>query len=478
MTARALAALAEKLGERIALDEETRARYASDFGRIVHRLPGAVARCAGAEEVAEVVQHCREHGISVVARGEGHSQAGQSTTEGGVVIDTTAMRTIHTIDVAGLTATADGGVLWRDLVEQSLAHGLVPPVLTNNLAVTLAGTISIAGVGVTSYRYGTQADNVTELEVVTGTGEIVTCSRAENPDLFDVVRCGLGQFGIITRVTTRLRRCAPQMRMYHLLYDDLGALMDDAAVIMRPDNHARFHGLEARCAPCPIFTKRIGPGMDLGTGRQLYAHWMFPLFLFVEYGDDAPDDATVLAGFRHYRHLLTEDLSQAEYCNRLLPVFELWRRSGYWDMSHPWVEATLPWEAARRLLPMVLENLPPQALGPGGQILLWPARADTSAAPLFRYPDSAPDLEPNLMGVGIMPGVPSALKEQALAQAALLHQLTVASGGTRYLSGWVSFDSTQQWQAHFGADAWRRILEAKAKYDPDGVLSSEFVRYA
>ena len=68
----------------------------------------------------------------------------------------------------------------------------MPPVLTNNLGVTVAGTLSMAGLGVASFRYGTQADNVVELEVVTGAGEIVVCSREQNRELFDMVRCGLG----------------------------------------------------------------------------------------------------------------------------------------------------------------------------------------------------------------------------------------------------------------------------------------------
>ena len=75
-----------------------------------------------------------------------------------------------------------------------MPRGLVPRVLTNNLNVAISGTLSMAGLGVASFRYGTQADNVVELQVVTGTGEIVTCSREENRELFDVVRCGLSQF--------------------------------------------------------------------------------------------------------------------------------------------------------------------------------------------------------------------------------------------------------------------------------------------
>jgi len=473
-TTAALAGLKEKLGEVIVLDQEVRQQFETDFGRVVHRLPGAVARCTGAEEVSEVVRYCREHGVPVVARGQGHTQTGQSTTDGGVVIDTAAMQTIHEIDEDGLTATCDGGVVWRDLVSAVVPHGLVPRVLTNNLGVTVAGTTSVAGLGVASYRYGTQADNAVEIEVVTGTGEIVTCSREKDRELFDVVRCGFGQFGVITKIKERLRRCKPKVRMYHLLYDDLETFMDDAAFVMRPENHERFHTLESRCAPCPIFAKRIGDGLALGEGMQLYAHWMFPMFLTVEYdeGED-PDDAAILDGLSFYRHLRTEEYSQLEFCNRLVPIFDLWHRSGNWDMPHPWVETTLAYDKAKELIPYVLENFPPQALGPGGHILLWPARADTSEVPLFAYPEDSE----NLMGFGILPAVPPAFLEQALAQLDMFHEMTVAYGGKRYLSGWVPYKSADEWESHFGAERWATIKEAKRRYDPDGVMNPGFFQF-
>ncbi|HBL28114.1 MAG TPA: oxidoreductase, partial [Acidobacteria bacterium] len=148
--------------------------FRSDFGRRVDHLPGAVARCSSAEEVAEVVRFCRTHKIPLVARGQGHSQSGQSTTEGGVLVDTSSLNTIHEIDEAGETATVGAGVIWRELVQATVPRGFVPRVLTNNLNVAISGTLSMAGLGVASFRYGTQADNAVELQVVTGTGEIVT----------------------------------------------------------------------------------------------------------------------------------------------------------------------------------------------------------------------------------------------------------------------------------------------------------------
>lgn len=470
-TTAALRGLREKLGDRILLGEEPRAAFESDFGRIIHRMPGAVARVATAEELSEVVRYCRDNGVPVVGRGQGHTQTGQATTDGGVIVDTSSMQKIHHVDEEGLTVTCDGGVVWRDLVAEVVPRGLVPPVLTNNLGVTVAGTTSVAGLGVASYRYGTQADNAVELEVVTGTGEIVTCSREKNRDLFDVVRCGLGQFGIITRVTTRLRRCQPKVRMYHLLYDDLGAFMRDSEAIMSPGDK-RFHTLESRSSPCPIFTQRIGEGLHLREGMQLYAYWMYPMFLTVEYGEgEEPNDAELLSGLDPYRHLRTEEYTQLEFCNRLVPIFELWHRSGNWEMAHPWMETILPWDRAQEFIEMVEGNLPPQALGPGGHVLVWPAHTGTSEVPLFMHPPGE-----YVMGWGILPAVPPQFVEQALAQLDMASELSIAYGAKRYLSGYVTFDTVEQWQAHFG-DQWPRVLAAKKKFDPDGIMNPGFIRY-
>ncbi|MEA2604370.1 MAG: cytokinin dehydrogenase [Acidobacteriota bacterium] len=469
--AESLGELKSLLGDRVLLDEEVRALYRSDFGRMVNRLPGAVARCTSAEEVAKVVRFCRERRIPVVARGQAHSQSGQATTEGGVLLDTSSLNTIHEIDEAGETATVDCGVLWRDLVAASLEKGLIPRVLTNNLGVQISGTLSMAGLGVASFRYGAQVDNVDEIEVVTGTGEIVTCSAERNRDLFDVVRCGLGQFGVITRAKIRLRRARSVVRKYYLLYDDLGALMEDAKKVMDPSNPT-FSSLESWCTPCLQGIRKIGEGMELGEGMQTFAQWFYPLHLTVELdAGEEPEDAAALAGLSPYRHVHTEDFTQAEFCNRMDPIFELWRRSGYWDMAHPWMETILPWDAAREFIESVLSQTPPQALGPGGHVLLWPAHARTSEAPLFMHPGGE-----FVMGWGILPAVPARFLERALTQLDMASELSIYYGGKRYLSGYVTFDTAERWAQHFG-DRWPRILEAKRKFDPDGIMAPGFIQY-
>lgn len=468
ITAESVNGLKERLGERLILDDATRQEFQSDFGRMIMRLPCAVARCENVEEIAEVVKYCRENGIPIAPRGPGHTQSGQSTTEG-VVIDTSSMQNIYEINDDH--AYCDGGVIWKDLVKAALDKGLIPPVLTNNLNVSIAGTTSVAGLGVHSFRYGAQSDNAVWLEVVTGTGEIVHCSADENKDLFDCARSGLGQFGIITKIKTRLHKAKSMIRNYFLMYDDLGQFMKDSEIIMAKGD-MKYHSMESRCAPCAAGFKSIGEGMGLGIGRQAFAYWLYPMSLTVDFEPgNEPDDKEILGPLNPYRMLHQQDVSHWEFTLRLEPLFELWHRSGYWDGIHPWMETILPWGEAQGYIEEVLSQLPPQALGPGGHILLWPSRGDTSEVPLFKYPDGE-----FVMGWGLLPGIPAKYQEEACMKLDMASELSIWKGAKRYLSGFITFDTEEKWANHFG-DVWLWMKEMKKKWDPDGIFAPGFIQY-
>jgi FAD/FMN-containing dehydrogenase len=344
-------------------------------------------------------------------------------------------------------------------------------VLTNNLGVTLAGTTSMAGLGVASFRYGTQADNAVEIEVVTGAGEILTCNAEQNREACEMFRCGLGQFGLITKVTMRLRECPPNVRAYTLLYDDLAAFMHDAEALMWDEDQAAAT-VGGICSPCPLGFRKIGDGLGLGTGVVGFARWFYPMFPTIEFADgEEPDDSAFLSKLTGPELVHVHDVSQEFFCRRMEPMFELWHVSGYWEQAHPWMETIMPWDAAQSYIDTVLSNLPPGALGGGGHVLLWPSRTDSSSVPLFKHPGGK-----QVMGWGVLGAVPPTHLEQMLASLDMASEMSIAMGGKRYLSGYITFDSTERWANHYG-DAWPRMCEAKKRFDPANIFGSGFIQF-
>lgn len=314
---------AEELGKQISgqvlTDDATLTTYSQDFGHLVAKKPQAVVKPASTLEVASLVRFAAARGIPIGTRGAGHSQSGQSLSEG-MLLDLSSLSQVTHVDEAALTANCQAGVKWRALLEHLAAQRLSPPVLTNNLDVSVGGTMSTGGLGVASWRYGTQADNCLELEVVTGTGDILLCSPIENPRLFDAVRAGMGQFGIITGAKLKLRRHKPMVRTFYLLYDDLAAILADLKMVMSDE---RLDYLEAWCSPSAQGFKKIGGQ------RQPFAQWFFPLHATVEFeGMNVPDNAAKLAGLKFYKHVHTEDNPISDYFARLDPLFSLWKRGG------------------------------------------------------------------------------------------------------------------------------------------------------
>lgn len=455
-----VAELGREVKGQVLADDASRDAVASDFGRIVVRKPAAVVRPASAEDVARVVRFADRHSLGVGTRGAGHSQTGQSLSEH-IVLDMTSLDEVRRVDEGGLTVTCQGGLKWRTLVEELAPKSLSPPVLTNNLDVTIGGTLSTGGLGVASWRHGTQADHCEELEVVTGTGEVVRCSPDRERELFDAVRAGVGQFGVITEATLRLRKHKPGFRSFYLLYDDLGALLEDLKLAMGEE---RFDYIESWCVPCPQGFRKVAGQ------RQPFAQWFYPWHVTVETdAAGAPEAAEKLRGLKFYKHVHTEDGEMMEFFTRLDNLFALWKRGGFWDYAHPWMECVLPWQTTALYINQVLRNLPPQAVV-GGHILLWPARRNASSVPLFMRPGG--DF---LMGFGILPAVPKHLVNEALPRLNLASQASTMMGGKRYLSGWIAFEPAQ-WIAHFG-DQWPTVVALKKKYDPKGILNPGFVKY-
>lgn len=184
-----------------------------DFGGVIRALPAVVLRPGSAEDVAAAIRMAlRSDHLTIAARGNGHSVAGQALAPGGIVLDMRSMGRIELVwsDDGQPCADVGGGVLWGELLEWGVrVHGMAPRSWTDYLGLTVGGTLSNAGISGQAFRHGPQIANVAELEVVTGDAERVVCSPSHRSDLFFAALGGLGQFGIITRARIPLYRAPP-----------------------------------------------------------------------------------------------------------------------------------------------------------------------------------------------------------------------------------------------------------------------------
>ncbi|KAF3576694.1 hypothetical protein DY000_02035805 [Brassica cretica] len=196
-----------------------------DFGNRYHLPPLAILHPKSVSDISTVMRHIvrSTSNLTVAARGHGHSLQGQALAHQGVVINMESLRS-HDIKIyKGKQPYVDvsGGELWINILRETLKYGLSPKSWTDYLHLTVGGTLSNAGISGQAFKHGPQINNVYQLEIVTGKGEVVTCSEKRNSELFQSVLGGLGQFGIITRARISLGP-APLMVKFHLEHKACG----------------------------------------------------------------------------------------------------------------------------------------------------------------------------------------------------------------------------------------------------------------
>jgi FAD/FMN-containing dehydrogenase len=162
----------------------------------VDRRPALVVRPQTPADVVRAVRFAREQKLVVAVRSGGHSIAGLSTCDGGIVIDLARMRGVE-VDPEARTARAGGGALLAELDDAAQAAGLVCPVgvvsHTGVAGLTLGG-----GMGRLQRTLGLTIDNLLAVDLVTADGRRVRASEEENADLFWGLRGAGANFGIAT----------------------------------------------------------------------------------------------------------------------------------------------------------------------------------------------------------------------------------------------------------------------------------------
>ena len=166
------------------------------------RRPVAIVRADGVSDVARVVHLARETGAELAVRSGGHSRAGHGTTDGGIVLDLSAMNAVE-IDADGRTAWAQTGIKAGDYSRATGERGLATG-LGDTASVGLGGITLGGGIGFLVRRHGLAIDDVLAAEVVTAAGERLDVDEHAHPDLFWALRGGGGNFGVVTRLRLRL----------------------------------------------------------------------------------------------------------------------------------------------------------------------------------------------------------------------------------------------------------------------------------
>ncbi|KAJ1430031.1 FAD-linked oxidase-like, C-terminal [Sesbania bispinosa] len=331
---------------------------AKDFGNIHHFPPLAVLNPKTVSDISLTMRHIFEMGsaseFKVAARGHGHSLQGQAQAHGGLVINMESLQSPEMKVHIGEFPYVDvsGGELWINILHETLKYGLAPKSWTDYLHLTVGGTLSNAGISGQAFRHGPQINNIFQLEVVTGKGEVVTCSANRNADLFYGVLGGLGQFGIITKARISLEQAPMKVKWIRVLYSEFSLFTRDQEYLISLKN--TFDYIEGfvvinKTGILNNWRSSFDPKDPLqanqfnSDGRTFYCLEMAKYF--------NPDEAEVIN--QSVDHLLSQlsyipptlflsEVSYVEFLDRVHVSEKKLRAKGLWEVPHPWLNLLVP----------------------------------------------------------------------------------------------------------------------------------------
>lgn len=427
-------------------DQVAREQAADDFGHIVHTEPEAVLLPGSADDVAETIRWAAKRGRTFAPQGQRHSVWGRSGARNGIVADMSTRRSVGRVQNDRIVVGA--GATWREVLAATRPRGKTPPVLTDYLELSVGGTLVVGGVGRTTSRYGVQSDRVLSMDVVTGTGQTITCSARSNTDLFDAARAGLGQVGVITEATLELVAAPEQVRRFVLFYPDLAGMLTDARLL---SSAAGFDAVQGAILAAP-------------TGGL-----SFQLDVAKFFTGNPPDDDLLLAGLSDDPVRRTPGtIAYVDYLERLAGLEAALRANGHWSHPHPWLTTFIGDSHVESVVDEELGRVDPATdLGRFGQIVLSPIRTGAITSPLLRTPSEGLCFAFNFVRVPTTADLDNA--HRLVESNRAVYERIRNAGGTLYPVSAFPM-SPGDWRRHFGSE-FHRLDEAKQKFDPDHVLT-------
>jgi len=187
------------------------------FNTMIDRRPRLVAECVVVDDVLAALAYARDHRLPIAVRAGGHSVAGLSLCDNGVVLDVRGIADID-VDVDRSVARVGGGTTWAQLDRATQLHGLA----TTGGRVSRTGVAGLTlggGSGWLERKHGLACDNLLAAELVTWDGRIVRASEDENPELLWALRGGGGSFGVVTALELALHPLLPEIWAGVALFD-------------------------------------------------------------------------------------------------------------------------------------------------------------------------------------------------------------------------------------------------------------------
>lgn len=165
------------------------------FNGLIDKRPGVVLRCRSRADIVAAVRSAVSSEAEIAVRCSGHSVAGHSSTEGGILIDLSLMRGV-VVAPEHRIAVVEPGATWRDIDQATARHGLACP--GGVVSSTGVGGFTLGGgVGWLSRTYGLTCDNLTAANLVLHSGEVLYVSESQNPEVLWGLRGGGGNFGVV-----------------------------------------------------------------------------------------------------------------------------------------------------------------------------------------------------------------------------------------------------------------------------------------
>lgn len=158
-------------------------------------------------------------------------------------IDLSPLNELIEIDKEAMTCTAESGITFDELARETLKKGLMPYTVSELKGITIGGAVSGCSIESMSYKYGGFHDSCIEYEVVTGSGDIITCSPEKDPDIFHMMHGSYGTLGILTQLKFKLYPAKPYVRLENRLHTNFDDYWADMQQLCKDESYLFIDGI-------------------------------------------------------------------------------------------------------------------------------------------------------------------------------------------------------------------------------------------